>query len=160
MNRFRRYFEYWTRLEWLGFAFYIHHVKLVTRRTFNADLSPVRALLSLPSFAAGLLIISPFDLYDFSGYRYLRDWLPEDLLGCCYVLHGFCMLWRLYAPSHVPLWGAVLGALGITLYIGFPLAVMADLGHPTVLAFCMIAWGWACIWIAWHVWNINDRSGA
>lgn len=150
--------SYW-RLEWLGWEFYRRHLIGVTVSTWKADLRPLRALLSIPSFLVALFLLMPDVAYDFPGFGLISDWIPENVLASAFALHGFGMLWRMYAPSRQPVWTCFFGALGIALYVGFPLGVFFDLQRVTVLGISMFGWAFACFWIVARVGDGEDRSG-
>lgn len=179
----------YARLEWRGAAFYRRHNVLVTRAIWtHDDLRPVRALLSAVSAALGLYFFAPdiiecvgalvdffngplngwpywlplpWSLYANPGFRYISAWVPnETALASMFVLQGFGLSWRNYAPSHRPIWGYFFAALGVTLYVGYPLAITLDIGRLTGQSMAMFTLGMAHVWCGRRIGVGSDRSGA
>lgn len=159
----RRYLQF----EWFGWTFYRAHLAQVTTATWNQDLRPLRFLLAAISLSIGVFFIFPGRVFDNLGYFYLRQWIDEDVFGALFMLHGVGMLWRGYAPRRINAWGYFFGALGITLYTAYPLAIGFGLGHHFGTVFRLTGQGlslfflaFACAWCARRIGNGEDRSGA
>ena len=160
MDAIKRFVAYWTRLEWHGSRFYLERSIHILHDVWNDDdLRAVRLSIAAFSLGIGAYFVAPMDTFAAVGYSYLRQWVSEGVFGAAFMLHGAGMLWRVLAVGRSRTWLWIFAALGIWLFVSYPLALWFSLGRLPGLAIPMFLIAAGNVWVARRVGRGQDRSG-
>ena len=151
---------YWTTFEWFGWRFYLGHLRWLVPTVYFADPRLLRFFAGVPSLGVGVWLLGDSIAYQNVGFRFIAPLIPENALAASFLLHTFGTWWRLGALRDGMLWSCWFGALGMILYVGYPVFVYLDLGRVTGQGIAMAAWGLVITYLTARIGRGQDTLGA